>query len=153
MVEVNEGIVVERGMKDADKNPNEAPCGKYIWLHRAQVLAIFYLVFNVIGHLLDTLALRYLFLPALLFYLLRPKAVESVFKCTKKFYLYSFFLGGLTTGFGAGLAPNLPIIIDILGYKLWYVTMFIFLNSLYMLVKAFKIWFDDIPKEIDKVFK
>jgi hypothetical protein len=75
----------------------ENPCGKYIWLHGAQVLAIFYLVFNVLGRLLDVPDLKYLVLLALLFYLLRPKAVESVFKCSKKFYLYSLLSAALTT--------------------------------------------------------
>jgi len=114
---------------------------KYHYLHRIHVLAIMYILISLTSKILKTPDLIFLFIPALIYYLIFPKTLDSIFQFRKRFYRITFAIAGgiIIPGAGnAGINTTFSIF-EYIGTVSTLLLLFILFNSFFILMKAFKL--------------
>lgn len=112
---------------------------KYVYLHRAQVLAILYILLDVVSKILRYPEFTYPFLIVTINYLVFPAIFDPIFRFRKKFYHMTLISAGILVIYGIGTAiENTAFsVFGYLGTVPTILLFFIFLNSAFMLLKAF----------------
>ena len=110
---------------------------KYVWLHKAHVAAVLFVLVKTAGNLIGTLKIEPTYLLLLIVYLLFSKIIDSIlFK--KRFYEITLVLAMIVFVSGSPDSPTTKRIFNFLGDYTSLLVFTIALNSILILKKVFK---------------
>lgn len=125
---------------------NPAGIKKYTFLHKFQVLSILYLLIHIISKFPGLSRIKPFYLLILIYYLLVPRKIDSIFSFSKGFYKLTMTISmSLLIGIGAGRAHM--AIANFFGTFGYVLIILLFFNSFIVLKKVFKIDFKTVLNE------
>jgi hypothetical protein len=117
---------------------------KYLYLHRIHVLAIMYILINLASKILKSPEVALLFFLVMAFYLIFLRRLDSIL-FRKKFHQLTLVIAlGSMSAVGSGMADIVFSRFEFIGTVSTLLVFFILFNSIFILMKAFKLE----PKDI-----
>lgn len=132
-------------------NSIEENVEKYLWLHRLQVSLFLYLIMYFISTLLDISQIKLLYIPLIIYYLIFPKKFDTFIPFKKRFYKITLTIAVAVVLIIPRFPISEPWVLNFFGLTRILVLLFIVVNSLFILVKVFKVSLKEMLHE--KIWK